>query len=296
VANPANNSIEPETTSFGTYRTIQEQGPVPEQPFHEWTFQDGTVWTLFYRTSNGYLLRFPGLADFTISTCGKNIAAYKMPGVSLPTIEHLYQNQVLPLAQSRQFKLVLHASAVEIDHQAAVFLGASGQGKSTLAASFSTSGYRFLTDDGLRLRKETHGYVVEPSFPSIRLWDDSREALIPIATESAPPVDYSSKSRLLANEQVTHCDVARPLRCMYFLGGGETRMVSIERVSGRDAMIELVKHCFLLDIGEQEMLRYHFDQLVELARRPIFFRLDYPRQYDMLPRVREAVISHSVTI
>jgi len=146
-----------------------EPRPIESEPFHRWVFADGTVWTSFYRTGNDYLLRFPDLADFTVSASGLEVAAYPMPGISEQTIEHLYLNQVLPLALSRQFKLVLHASAVEIGNFAVAFLGISGRGKSTLAASFSTSGCRFLTDDGLQLEKGPAGYLIQPSHPSIRL-------------------------------------------------------------------------------------------------------------------------------
>jgi len=281
--------------SFGSC-AAREQAPLDETPFLEWTLPDGTIWTRFYRTGDNYLLRFPDLADFTVSASGLEVAAYPMPGISGQTIEHLYLNQALPLALSRQFKLVLHASAVEIGNFAVAFLGISGRGKSTLAASFSTSGCRFLTDDGLQLEKGPGGHLIQPSHPSIRLWDDSRQALIPETAQVAPAVNYTPKSRLLAGEEVAYCDASRPLRCMYFLGEGDTEAVSIEPVGGRDAMIELVRHTFLLDIEEREMLMHHFGQLTELARIPMFFRLDYPRRYDMLPQVRDAVIRHATSL
>jgi hypothetical protein len=245
---------------------------------------------------DGYLLRFPDLADFTISADGLEVTAYPVVGVSEQTIQHLYLNQVLPLALSRQFKLVLHASAVEIGNFAVAFLGVSGRGKSTLAASFSTSGSHFLTDDGLQLEKGEDGYLIQPSHPSIRLWDDSRLALMPDTAQTAPPVDFTPKSRFLADDEVAYCGEARPLRCLYFLGDGDTDTISIEPVSGRDAMIELVKNSFLLDIEAREMLMHHFGQLTELARIPMFFRLDYPRQYEMLPQVRDAVTRHATAL
>jgi hypothetical protein len=58
-------------------------------------------------------------------------------------------------------------------------------------------------------------------------------------------------------------------------------------------MIDLVWHCFLLDIEERDMLKHQFDELSELARQPMFFLLDYPRRYELLPAVREAVIRHA---
>ena len=272
------------------------QSPLDQSPFHEWVFPDGTLWTQFYHTNSGFLLRFPNLADFAVSADGCSVCCWPVPGVSEHTVQHLYLNQVLPLALSRQFKLVLHASAVEIDNFAVAFLGVSGQGKSTLAASFSTGGCRFLTDDGLQLEKGEDGYLIQPSHPSIRLWDDSRLALMPDTAQTAPPVDFTPKSRFLADDEVAYCDEARPLRCMYFLGTGDTDAVSIEPVSGRDAMVEMVRHSFLLDIEAREMLMHHFGQLTELARIPMFFRLDYPREYEMLPQVRDAVIRHATAL
>ena len=124
-----------------------------------------------------------------------DISACPVPGVSLQTVEHLYLNQVRPLALSRQFELVLHGSAVESENTAIAFLGHSGRGKSTLAASFATTGARFLSDDSLHIDRVDKRYFVRPGHPSIRLWKDSCETLIPKEAELAPPADYTTKAR-----------------------------------------------------------------------------------------------------
>jgi len=278
--------------TFPEWRAPREQAPLDGTPFLEWTLPGGAIWTRFYRTDHGYLLRFPGLADFEVSLDGKAVAVHPVTGVSEPTVDHLYLNQVLPLALSRQFKLVLHASAIEVDDHAVAFLGLSGRGKSTLAASFSTHSYRFLTDDGLQLEKSGDVYLAQPSHPSIRLWDDSRQAVVPDSAKDAPPVDYTPKARVLADKEVAFCDMARPLPCVYFLGEGKSDTVTIAPIGGRDAMIELVRHTFLLDIEERDMLMHHFGQLTELVKALKFFRLDYPRRYDYLETVREAIVQH----
>lgn len=265
-------------------------------PFREWKLADGAIWTRFFRITDGYLLRFPGLADFTVSQDGQSIAVYPEPDATPATIEHLYLNQVFPLALSRQLKLVLHASAVEIEHFAVAFLGESGAGKSTLAASFATSGYRFLTDDGMQLQKCPGGYSLTASHPSIRLWKDSHDALLPETAVNTPPVSYTNKLRLLADRDITHCQADRFLQCGYFLGEKEVENISIEPVSGRDAMMGLVRNCFLLDVEERDMLTHHFGQLSELVQTLRFFRLDFPRRYASLPEVRRAIIRHSTLL
>jgi hypothetical protein len=192
--------------------------PIGSVPFHQWHFPDGTLWTSFYRTEEGYLLRFPFLADFALDALGRNVRAWAAAGVDDATIENLYLNQILPLAWSKQGKLVLHGSAVEVDGQAIAFIGRSGLGKSTLAASFATAGYKFLTDDGLVLERSAAGYNAMPSHPSIRLWEDSQEALIAGPHELSIPVQYSSKVRFLAGKAIAFCAEPRPSHRLYFLG------------------------------------------------------------------------------
>jgi hypothetical protein len=245
-----------------------------------------------YRGQGAYLVRFHGLVDFKISVAGTHVTVHAVPGTTSQTAEHLYLNQALPLALSLQKALVLHGSAVEIGKGAVAFIGASGQGKSTLAASFSSNGYRFLSDDGLLIDGSRAGYVIRPSHASLRLWDDSRVALADRAEETAPPVSYSPKARILAGEKFAFCPDPRALQRVFFLGDGSASSVSIAPVSSQNAVVQMLRHCFLLGVDEREMLAHNFRQLADLSRLPIYFNLDYPRRYDALAEVREAVIRH----
>ncbi len=269
------------------------QTPLPTPTFHEWVFPDGTPWTRFHRDGADYLLRFQDLADFRIASSGQTVDGWPAPGTDEETVRFLFANQVLPLALSRQGKLVFHASAVEIDGGAVAFLGASGRGKSTLAASFATNGVRFLTDDGLVVESADGQWQVLPSHPSIRLWEDSQEALMDAQAQLAPPVSYTSKSRFLAGDRVAFRDRPRPLRRVYFLGEGDAQAIAFERLKPGEALIELLKHSFLLDIEERQMLAAHFEELSNLVAQPIYYRLDFPRYFHRLAEVRQAVIRHA---
>ena len=271
----------------------RHQKPIGKAPFHVWTFPDGTVWTCFYRNDGDYRLRFPELADFEVSGNGDTVRCWPVPGISEYTVEHLYLNQVLPLVLGKQGKLVFHASAIETGSGALVFMGVSGRGKSTLAASFATHGFRFLTDDGLLLEEKKGRYQVQPSHPSIRLWQDSQEALVAEDAAIAPPVQHTSKARFLAGEDMAFCGEARPLQRIYFLGEGTASAVEFQPMVPSEALIELVRHSFLLDIEEQTQLAQHFDRLARLVSRPIFYRLDYPRRYEDLALVRQSIIGHA---
>ena len=272
----------------------RSQPPVADKAFHEWPSPDGAVWTHFYRRENAYLLRFPEFADFAVSSDGYKVQAWPTPSVSPATVQHLFLNQVLPLAMSRQGRLVLHGSAVDINGRGVAFVGASGQGKSTLAACFATGGDRFLTDDGLHLEWVDGTCTVIPSHPSIRLWEDSQEALIAEGVPIAPPLEFTSKARLLAGADVAFCAQPLPLGCVYFLGGTDVSSVVITRMPPAAAMIELVKNAFLLDVEDRNLLALHYDELSHLANLPIYYHLDYPRRYECLPQVRALITRHCI--
>jgi hypothetical protein len=270
----------------------RSQSPAAHPPFHTWTFPDGALWTEFHRANGGYLLRFPDLADFQVSADALHVTGFPAPEVADATMQHLYLNQVLPLVLSKLGKLVFHASAVEVDEGAVAFVAESGRGKSTLAASFAVSGFRFLTDDGLVVEPGVRGLEALPSHPSIRLWEDSEAALVPSTARRAPPVHYTSKARFLADEDLVFCEQPRPLRRVYFLGDGRAATLELRPLASAEAMIEWVKHSFLLDIEEKPRLASHFDQVADLANQPMHYRLDYPRRFEELARVREALVEH----
>lgn len=270
----------------------QPQCPEPSAPFQIWTLPDQSVWALFYRRPPGYLLRFPGMADFQISVDGLEVIALPTPGTPEASLQHLYLNQVMPLALTRQGRLVLHGSAIETHGQALAFLGPSGHGKSTLAAAFSTSGQRFLTDDGLHVDLSSGEPLVAPSHPSLRLWEDSSLALVGSSADAAPAVHYTRKTRFLAGDRLAFCAEPRPLRRAYLLGPGVVEKVTIRRCLPSDSFMGMVRNSFLLDIGEHGMLARHFDEIATLANLPIHYHLDYPRDYSRLPEVRAAVLRH----
>ena len=80
---------------------------------------------------------------------------------------------------------------------------------------------------------------------------------------------------------------------MYFLGDGSAAAVTFERMEAVDVMLELLKASFLLNVDDKPRLASHFDEVAKLARRPIHYRLDFPRRFDLLPSVRQSVIAHA---
>jgi hypothetical protein len=109
----------------------------------------------------------------------------------------------------------------------------------------------------------------------------------------APAVEFTSKARFLSGGRLVFRVAPQPLRCVYLLGDNEAQAPIIEPINGRDVLIELAKNAFLLDIAESSRISAHFRKLSQVARLPIYYRLDYPRRFDALPAVRKAILDHA---
>lgn len=279
-----------------TVMPAREQAPLGIPPFHRWTAPGGTVWTEFCRIGSDVVIRFPGFADFVLPPGNGATLCWPVPSLDDDTREHIFLNQVLPLVQGRSGRLSFHASAVATDRGAIAFVGRSGQGKSTLAAEFAANGCPFLTDDGLVLDDRAGEYLVEPSHPSIRLWDDSREALIGAEAERAGDVSYTRKARFLAGRSIRFRDSPVPLRVAYFLGEDEAGTPKFVPHAGADLLFGWVQHSFLLDLDEPVALSEHFSRLAAFSAAVPCYWLHYSRRYDRLAAVRRAVLQHLVGV
>ena len=271
------------------------QAALAVAPFNEWDRdeQGGGVWLSFHRLEGGFLLRFPDLADFLITEDGAAATCWPVPGTDAATLEHLFLNQVVPMMQSAGGRLVFHGGAVEAgpDRLAVAFLGPSRRGKSTLTASFAQAGGRFLTDDMLVLVPGAKGVMAEPGHPSVRMWCDSRTALLGDAAEPAPAVSYTAKDRMLAAAGLPHCAEPRPLAAAFFLGDAETAKTTFRPLRGAVALAAWMENAFLLDIEDRDRVRLNLDAVAGIARTVPSFAMEYPRRYDALADVRRAVLS-----
>lgn len=262
-------------------------------PFHHYIFDNGIVWTEFHRLDDGYLLRFPDLADFIVSADGTEVIAWPAENVDETTLEHLYINQLMPLALSRQGRPAFHASVVAVPGGSVAFLGKTGMGKSTLAASFALDESAFLTDDALLVQEAAGGFLAMPSHASLRLWEDSVGSLASEEIATAESISYSSKTRLLAGKALLHGDEPLPLLGAYLLGEQSSHEVEIRPLNGLERYMAWVSNSFLLDIEDHELLARHFEWTHKMSDTIPTFALDYPRDYGILPDVRQAVRQHA---
>ena len=90
----------------------------------------------------------------------------------------------------------LHGSAVCRDNRAICFLGHSGAGKSTIAATLIQSGYDLIDDDVLTVGWRRGRPCAIPGYPEIRLWPASGRNIVPDYGQLPKVIPTSSKRRL----------------------------------------------------------------------------------------------------
>ena len=276
---------------FHCRRTAFDEAPARWS--RQWTLPNGDPWMSMGTSGGRYLFRFPEYADFAMSADGRRVSGFRRPGVPARTVRHLFLDQVFPILLSRRGHTVLHGSAVSTPLGALAFVAPSGSGKSTLAAFFAGSGHPFLTDDCLILRTSGSGVEAVPSYPGLRLWPDVLPALTKSRRNFPRVTNYSSKRRL-DPDRAPFPYAAEPaaVRRIYFLRE-PARDIRIESMASPRAMIELVKFNYLYDPKDCEALTAQFHGLGGLARLPLFFGLDYPRDLGELPRVCRAILEHA---
>jgi hypothetical protein len=279
-----------------TIRIADAASPMEVADWYQaWPLDDGSDWLRFGRTNTGYLLRFPLYADVALTLNGDQIIFYPYTNLPSETIRHLLLDQVLPLAFSCQGWLVLHASAVIAPHGALAFVGVSGNGKSTLAASFTQCGYPLLTDDCLLMQFDHTELWGMPGYASMRLWEDSCDALFASAADTAEVAHYSSKRRMPTTRQQAE---PQAISALYLLDpqADSKGEIVIRPLSGHAAFICLLQYSFKLDPSDQHAAIADFPLLSQIAQLPLLYSLRYDHAYSQLPALHDAILQHSANL
>jgi hypothetical protein len=268
---------------------------LPPQWFMHLHLPGGEVWASFGKLDEGFLIRFSELAQFVIRDQGREILCCPEGDTPVETLQHLLFNQVLPLVINLKGGEALHASSVLVPGGAIAFTGATGLGKSTVSGSFVSAGFSLLSDDCLALQEKEEMVFAFPGHPGLRLWEDSAEALFRAGGTSRVVAHYTSK-RYVDVERVdeTFCLEPKPLQRLYIISGppeseAETD-IAIGRMSLTESFMALVRCAVRLDITDRDMLTRQFRFLERVVSKVPVRKLTYPRDFNFLPAVREAVL------
>lgn len=275
---------------------LQEIAPV-DQPDIE--IQFGTVdwelptpapeWKHFDRHKDNFYCYWKVVGKFLVRQ-GKEIIIEAIPEALEGTIRLPLLGAVLAIALHQRRYFSLHASAVVINHQAALFLGASGQGKSTTAATLFGRGHQLITDDVAAIDFTSKTPMLLPAFPRVKLWPEAvtsalkqdPNALIPIHPE-VTKVGVSATSRF--------CEHSVPIARIYILttkAGTPPRITSLQH---QDVVSRLTENAYVPMVLGAEFAHLmpqteRFEQVckyVKVAKVTTVCQLERPRDLNLLP-------------
>lgn len=238
---------------------------------------DGAFYT-FTRTSSALVLRFHGAADVEADPLLRRATVHVDPTVGPDVVPVLLPGTVMAVRLMLDGHLVLHASAVARGGAALGVVGASGGGKSTLAALGVLAGLDLVTDDVLR---------VDLAAPAPRVWPGATAARLRPAVRRVARRFGADAARTVDGRFVARADrvVTQPQRLAALVLPSldrRERGVRVERLDPADALQRLVLAPRVVGWREPVALGRQFLQLAELAERVPVVRVRVPvaRRHD----------------
>lgn len=213
----------------------------------------------------GAILKVEGGNDFYIPADGRAIICKpdNQPDLLSQLDHEILLGPALVLALALRGVWSLHASAALFREKVIVFLGESGQGKSTLAAYLSNNpGWRLVADDILPVEMDSGGVNVLPHFPQLKLPVDAQ-----------PAIDLPERLPLTKICLLTHAE--------------SDKMPELQTLSSAQAVQSLLSHIAGTRMFDAPLLAKHLEFSTHAAKQIPACRLIYPHRRDTLPFVRE---------
>ena len=185
----------------------------------------------------GYLWRVNGICDFVLDRTRRAARVHMAPDAAEEQAS-LLAGSFLAKVLALDGRCVLHASAIEVGAGAVAIIGASGSGKTTVAALCCIAGARMVTDDVLRVELREHAGWCFGGSRALRLR--------PGAAALTEHLDAPTRRSTLDERTAVSADAADgasfPIaavvapRCAH-----DFNELRVERLRGSAALLELVR-------------------------------------------------------
>jgi len=216
-----------------------------------------------YDVIGGMRLKVEGCGEFFVTSDGESIGKLNQPKELSQLDREIILGPILVLAFALRGVWSLHASAAMYQENLIVFLGESGQGKSTLAAYLSRNpDWRLIADDIMPIQLNADGLSLLPHFPQLKLPMNAQPA---IGLPEQIPLKYICV--------LTHAE--------------PNQMPELQRISTAQTVQALISHIAGTRMFNAALLAKHLDFSAQAARQVPAYRLITPHRRDTLPFVME---------
>ena len=237
---------------------------------------DESAASSFQGDQDRLLLDIKSVARFLILN-GQEIIYSCHAGVDEDTLRLFILGSCMGAVLQQRGHIVLHGNAISSDGKTCtIFVGHTGAGKSTLAARYFQQGASILADDVCAIYFNPQGvpYVL-PSYPQIKLWQDSAD-LLGIPTAGLRPIrPQDLKFAYRIDKQF--CQQALPLRCIVEIAADSNG----EKSNGIEKLKQLINHSY----------RYYFLQHMHLSNQYAKLLLQLINQVELIGMDRNNAVT-----
>ena len=271
--------LKTDQTNIDVYISFQEI----DKKLEHYKKRKNRIWSA---EKNYFELNAKGIAYFSVRN-GNTIYIDPYDGTPNEDLRFVLLGSVLAaLLQQRRF-LTLHAGAIQTPRGAILFVGPSGNGKSTLTAAFAQRGYTIISDDVVALEVSNHAIIVSPSFPKLRLWGDSVSKL-------KMQTDHLTKSRAGMEKYLLPLQkflkTTEPLYKIYVLGVHNQSTTLFHQMSGSKKIPALLENTyrikFLSGLG---LVSHHHKQILSIASKIEMTQITRPLHPFMLEELCQKI-------
>ena len=267
-----------------------------EQWIQDWNRGSTRLLVSCARMDGGYLFRHDTIGDYQIDLQLRTIVCHPNSSADDESLQHFLLDQVIPRTLGQLGSTIVHASAVRpCDSDTVIaFVGSSGAGKSTMAASFINDSGAVLADDCLMLDVMSKQVVGIPVYPGSHLWTDSAISLFPQVVDAPLAGSRMHKQRFSdrayrSKPEPVGVDMLISLEAH---NDEDNKTIILEPITGYAAIMVLIKRVFFLDPGELHNIATLFAKIAALLNSGLrVYRLRYPHDYVYLPTIRQRVLA-----
>ncbi len=255
---------------------------------------DDSWYQLGILDDGAFYARWTGVGEFLVSLDGHKIICHQFDIATSESFHVYLLGQALSFALVRSGLEPTHATTVVINGEAVVFLGDSGVGKSTLAASFVNAGHSLLTDDLLVFKTVENRVIGFPGPARIKLFPKIAKRFLSNASDGVCMNPDTRKLILPLDDSDKHL-IPVPVRVIYSLLPADNdiddKTVHVEALSSREGFVELVKNTYNTRIVNSHRLSQQLEQTSNVAARVPVRRLLIPRGLDQLLSFQNMIIT-----
>ncbi len=224
---------------------------------------------------------------FAINPNGSEIFYHLQDPKTKSTLKHLILNHVIPLVINHKGIEVLHASSILISNGAILFVGGSGYGKSTIATGLIKNGFGVISDDATPIFFKNNQFFIKNGPPEMNLWPHARNLLNLNKQKVNNP-----RKELIQLRKNQHVTGSFPFVQIYLLKPQEENTeISIESLSKKETLLELLKSTLRLDITNKNMLQNQLTTLKKIVDIIPTKALTYKKNIPDINKLCSAIVS-----